>query len=74
MPPKIHLTSDTRLGFSTILASFRTARELRTILGPDTYRIECDEHCPDEQITVSPDLFDAFNLFITNLSDSRHAV
>lgn len=74
VPPKLNLQSDPRLGASTIVTSFRTARELRSILGPETYQIECDVHFPDELITVSPDLFDAFQLFITNLSDSHHAV
>lgn len=74
VPPRIHLQSDPHLGLATIIASFRTARELRKILGPDLYHIECDEHFADEVITVSPDLYDAFHLFITNLSDSHHAV
>lgn len=74
VPPNIELQSDPQLGVATIVASFRTARELRKILGPDMYHIECGEHFPDELVAVSPDLYDAFHQFVTNLSDSHHAV
>jgi hypothetical protein len=74
VPPKLHLQTDPRLSPSTIVTSFRTARELRSIVGPETYQIESQVHFPDELITVSPDLYDAFQLFIANLSDSHHAV
>jgi hypothetical protein len=73
VPPEIQLKSDARLGTSTILTSFRTARELRLILGPDHYQIKYGPCLSDDQITVSPDLYDAFHLFITNMSDSHHA-
>jgi len=74
VPPQIHLQSDPRLSASTIVTSFRTARELRSIIGPDTYQIECDEHFPDDLIIVSPALYGAFLEFITTLTDSYPAV
>jgi hypothetical protein len=73
VPPKIQLKSDSRLEPSTILTSFRTARELRLILGREQYQIKYGPSISDDQITVSPDLYDAFQMFITNLRDSNAA-
>lgn len=64
MPPMVQLTADPTLQDGILVASFSTARELRTVLKNSGLAIEsCDSH-DDETISVSVDLYDEFSAFL----------
>lgn len=44
-----------------------------SLSGAEHYQIKYEPCISDDQIAVSPDLFDAFKMLITNLSDSHIA-
>ena len=71
VPPSIQLLSDTTLSKYTIQASPETIQELRLLIGDDRYHFEdCCFHA-DDQVSVSPELYDAFDAFLTSLSGTQ---
>ena len=72
MPPTIQLLSDARLGEYTIQASQETVQELRRMIGDGRYHFETCHFHSDDQISVSPELYEAFDAFLTSLSGIRN--
>lgn len=64
MPPMVQLKADPTLRDGILVASFSTARELRTCLKNCGLEIEsCDTH-DNETISVSVGMYDEFSAFL----------
>ena len=66
----IHLQSDPELKPRSVVASFRTIREFRLILGVETYHFECSLSHADDQVTVSADLFEELDQIMNCFSEN----
>lgn len=64
MPPTIQLQADPFLREETLVASFSTARYLRSILGECGLVIESSEDHADDEISVPLSMYDDFDSFL----------